>query len=106
MNILAPFALTRAVTLERVTARLIELTPDIAQSRVDALWWSYDGLNIREREADQHWSWEQIVLNYSNDPLRESVAVLSQEDYLEGALAYRFDAKSRIEPGQGCLYIG
>ena len=106
VTVVAPFALTRAVTLERVAARLIELTPDIAQSRIDALWWNDSGLNIQKREADQHWNWEQIAGDYSANALRESVAVLSSEDYLEGALTYRFDAKSRLEPGNGCVYIG
>jgi GNAT superfamily N-acetyltransferase len=109
MIVLAPFSLRRAGTLEQVPAQLIELTPAFALSKVDALWWRHPDLNIssRESEGDEHWKWQIIAQDYARDPLRGAcVAPLSVEDYLEGALAYRFDAKSRLEPGRGCVYIG
>ncbi len=106
MTVLSPFSLRRAGTLEQVPAQLIELTPALAQSRINALWWRHPDLTIVSPEGDGHWNWQTIAQNYASNPLRLCVAPLSSENYLEGALAYRFDAKSQLEPGCGCVYIG
>lgn len=105
MIVLAPFSLKRAGTLEQVPAQLVELTPALARIRIDALWWRHPDLNIPLAEGDEHWTWQVIAQDYSNDPLRACVAPLSVEDYFEGALSYRFDVKSRLEPERGCVYI-
>ena len=105
MIVLAPFSLRRAGTLEQVPAQLIELTPFLALSRIDALWWRHPDVVISTREGDAHWKWQTIAQDYSGDPLRVCIVPLSQEDYLEGAMAYQFDAQSRLEPGRNCVYI-
>ena len=105
IDVIAPCELTRARTLERIPARVIELTPAIAQARIDALWWNYESLNIQEQEGDQHWNWERLALAYSNSNLLASIAILSVEEYLEGAMTYRLKAESQLELGKSCVYI-
>lgn len=57
-------------------------------------------------EGDSHWKWEYIVSYSSKNILHECVALLSQENYLEGAMAYQLDFKSKIEKDKGSLYVG
>lgn len=105
MTNLGTVKILRASKAEEAVAQIVELTPAMARTRIDQQWWSYPELEIVSRESDQHWNWESVVLQEGKGLLIQCVGVLSQEDYLEGALIYRLDAKSRLEVGKGCLYI-
>lgn len=105
MTLLGTVKITRASNKEEVPAQVVELTPAIAQTRIDRQWWSYPDLVIVKSEGDQHWVWESIVLQEGQGLLNQCVALLSEEDYVEGAMVYRLDVKSKLEIGEGTLYI-
>ena len=97
----------RATDNEPEAASIVELTTAMAQQKIDRVWWHEANLSMAVRqEGDAHWEWAKIVNNYSHSDLRACVAILSQAEYLEGALAYRFDAKSKIEADAGSVYVG
>ena len=107
VEVLNSIQILRAKNNQSVSASVITLDSDLSRKMIDGFWWSDSGLsNASKREGDSHWIWEDIVTDYSKDNLHECIAILSQEQYLEGAMAYRLDAKSKIEIGKGSIYVG
>ena len=88
-----------------VRARLVRLTRNLAADRIDGEWWKIEvPKRLRAQEVDHHWLWRQIVGQNRNDRSWESLAVESEGGAIEGAIAYRIDALSRIESGAGAIY--
>ena len=109
MSFLGKVDITRAVNDEKVSAEIVDLTPDLARTKIDGKWWQYSDLKLvksQEDQADKLWPWAEIATVYGKDILSSCVAVLSPEDYLEAAIAYKLGVKSNLEPGKRCLYIG
>lgn len=108
MEILKTIQIFRANSNQIVEAEIIRLTVDLARKKIDSLWWNIPNVskNTLKSEGDHHWVWENIVRHYENDVLSECVAILSPEDYLEGAMIYQFNAKSELEPNKGSIYVG
>jgi hypothetical protein len=107
VRILKHIQILRADNNQTVDAQVVTLTADLARKMIDGIWWNDSGLSAASQmERDSHWIWEDIVMDYSNNNLHECIAILSQEQYLEGAMAYRLDAKSKIEIGKGSVYVG
>lgn len=107
MQILKRLEILRADNNRLVDAHIIELTKKVALERIDQVWWAESNLTAAFRnEGDAHWKWENIVSSYSRNLLHECVALLSKENYLEGAMAYQLDFKSKIEKDKGSLYVG
>ena len=89
-----------------VPASLIRLTRDLAADRIDGEWWNLEvSRRLRAREVDHHWRWRQIVGSHRSNRSWETLAVASAGGAIEGAIAYRIDALSRIESGVGTVYI-
>lgn len=106
MEILQPIPILRHDN-QYENASVVQLTRELARDDIDRMWWDDADLsNASIKEGDSHWRWERIVNDYSHDTLHACVAVLSQEGYLEGAMAYQFHTKSKLEVGAGCVYIG
>lgn len=89
-------------------ATIVRLTIDMAQKMIDETWWNLPESILRDikDEGDSRWKWAKIVDEYNGSSLRECVAVLSKEGYIEGCVAYKFNVKSQLEPNEGCAYIG
>ncbi len=90
-----------------VTARLISLSREIAKLRIDQEWWSVEGVSEQRLrgEVDYHWQWKVLVSKIQNKPYIRSVAVVLGSGSVEGAMIYRVDAKSVLEPGQRAVLI-
>lgn len=91
-----------------VEAGIVRLTINLAQKMIDASWWNLRNIpsTTLKNEGDNHWIWANIAFRYSTDSLKGCVGVLSKENYIEGAIAYDFNAKSYLELNKGCVYIG
>jgi GNAT superfamily N-acetyltransferase len=88
-----------------VPASLVRLTRDLAADRIDGAWWNLEvSRSLRIQEVDHHWRWRQIVGSHRNDRAWEMLAVESTGGIIEAAIAYRIDALSRIDSGEGTVY--
>jgi len=108
VEILKRIQISRADSNQSVDAEIVRLTTDIAREEIDKVWWNLPNVSAEDMsgEGDFHWDWERLARFYSEKSLHECVAVLSQENYLEGAMVYQFDAKSKLEPNKGSVYVG
>ncbi|HMS39112.1 MAG TPA: hypothetical protein PKE69_02720 [Pyrinomonadaceae bacterium] len=107
MNILEEIQIWRISENRTIKAKIVELTRDIAQTKIDGRWWDLTDVprSKRKKENDNHWNWTRNVGLHRNQILWECVAVLSAENEIEGAMIVRFDVKSRIESDEGCVYV-
>ena len=88
-----------------VQATLVKLTRNLAADRIDGEWWKLEvSKSLREQEGDHHWLWRKIVGEHRNDRSWETLAVQSTSGAIEGAIAYRIDALSQIDSGDGTVY--
>ena len=109
MSFLGKVDIIRAANDEKVNAEIVDLTPNLARTKIEGEWWQYPDLKpvkSREDQTDKRWPWGDIATVYGKDILSSCVAVLSPEDYLEAAIAYQLGKQSNLEPGKRCLYIG
>lgn len=107
MNVLKQIRIWGVGASSFVDASIIELTRNIAQTMIDGRWWQLTNVakSKRKDENDNHWNWTKNVGSHRNRIVWGGVAVLSQENEIEGAMILRFDVKSRIEQNVGCVYI-
>lgn len=107
MDVLKRIQILRASDNQMVDAEIVRLTTDEARERIDKIWWKLPDVSAEDMndEGDFHWDWERLTRIYGNKILHECIAVLSQEDYLEGAMIYHFNAKSKLEPNKGSVYV-
>ena len=108
METLKRIQILRADSNQTVDAEIIRLTTDVAREKIDKVWWKLPNVSAEDMndEGDFYWDWERLVRFYSGKSLHECVAVLSQENYLEGAMVYQFNAKSKLEPNKESVYVG
>jgi GNAT superfamily N-acetyltransferase len=108
VEILKRIQILRADSNQIVDAEIIRLTTDMAREKIDKVWWILSNVLAEDMnlEGDFHWDWERLARFYIDKSLHECVAVLSQENYLEGAMVYQFNAKSKLEPNKGIVYVG
>ncbi len=86
-------------------ATLVRLTRHLAADRIDGEWWELEvSRKLRAEEGDHHWRWRQIVGQHRADRAWETLAVQSAGGAIEGAIAYRIDALSQIDSGEGAVY--
>lgn len=107
MQIIKDIQILRASDNQTVDANIVRLNVDDARERIDKTWWNLPKVDTQDiyNEGDSHWKWEDLVKVYENLVLHECVAILSQEDYLEGAMIYHFNAKSKLQSGKGSVYV-
>lgn len=107
VDILKEIQILRANDNQMAVARVVRLAADDARERIDKLWWILPNVSALDigNEGDSHWNWEKLIQVYGNKTLHECVGILSQEDYLEGAMIYHFNAKSKLESGKGSVYV-
>lgn len=107
VEIIKEIQILRANNNQKVDAKIVRLNIDDARERIDKVWWNLPNVDPYDiyDEGDSHWNWEGLVKDYGNQILHECVAILSKEDFLEGAMIYHFNAKSKLEQGKGSVYI-
>lgn len=107
METLKTIQLQRAQDGQLVDASIVRLSLDEARQMIDNIWWNLPDVpfDILIKEGDYHWKWDSIVHHYGTGVLKECVAIKSKEGYIEGAVAYNFNANSHLEPNEGCAYI-
>jgi hypothetical protein len=89
-----------------VRAKLVRLTRELAATGIDGAWWAIPASKrMREAEGDHHWKWRKLVGLRHNQLTWEALAIQSAGGAIEGAMLYRIDAKSQIDPGQGVVYV-
>ena len=108
MDILQTVQIERLETGRLEDASIVRLEVETARDQVDKVWWNLLNVSLAtiKGEADAHWEWEWIAGRYSSSSIKECVAILSKDNYIEGALAYQFNAKSVLESSKGTVYIG
>jgi hypothetical protein len=105
------FVLPQDVTLTldppgtEVQARLVRLTREVAADRIDGQWWNIGGSKTtREAEGDHSWRWRRIIGALRVRANSEALAIETDDGAIQGAIVYRIDARSQLEPGQGAVY--
>lgn len=89
-----------------VNARIVSLSRSLAASEVDGKWWKLPiSRRLRDAEEDHHWTWRKLVGERRNDAAWGAVALANIAGSVEGAMLYRIDAKSQLEPGKGAVYV-
>ncbi|HWT01766.1 MAG TPA: hypothetical protein VN256_16080 [Pyrinomonadaceae bacterium] len=107
MEILQSIRIQRADNGQYIEAAIVRLSADDARLMIDNIWWNLPEVpaEVLKQEGDNHWKWDSIVHHYGTGVLKECVAIKSKEGYIEGAVAYNFNAKSHLETNEGCAYI-
>jgi hypothetical protein len=90
-----------------VEASLAELTRAMAQERIDAKWWTLPGVSksIKEQENDYSWRWAKLIGEFRNNLAWEAAAAVFENGDIEGAILYRIDALSFIDPDLPAVYV-
>ncbi len=90
----------------RVGARLVRLDRKLAAQQIDGTWWEIDvSKRKRSEEGDHHWIWRKLVGELRLDLAWDALAIQSASGNVEGAMTYRIDAKSQLDPGKGVVYV-
>jgi GNAT superfamily N-acetyltransferase len=90
-----------------VDARIMRLDRTLAKNFIDAKWWQLDGVSsaVRQEEADRGWNWTREIGSIRTKPTWGAVGIMCADDFVEGVMTYRIDAKSCLEPNLGAFYI-
>ncbi len=100
---IAIFNVSRGIN---VRAHLVRLTRDQAARNIDGTWWSIGvSKTARRNEEDHHWIWRKLVGELRLNLAWDAFAVQSATGNVEGAMTFRIDAMSQLEPKKGVVYI-
>jgi hypothetical protein len=90
-----------------VMARVVTLTRDLAQRKVDAIWWAGLGVRYRMRkdQKDHHWVWYKKVGKLRNDHFVRCVAVQTDDGEIQGTMIYHLNGQSLFEAEEGAVLI-
>jgi hypothetical protein len=91
----------------RVTANLVRLDRETAKLCIDQKWWEVEGVSAQRlrEEIDYHWKWKVLISKYQNNPYVTNMAVVLEDGSVQGAMIYRVDGKSVLEPGKRTVLI-
>lgn len=90
----------------RVRAQLVRLDRKLVSQQIDGTWWKIAvSKRKRSEEGDHHWIWRKIVGELRLDLAQDALAIKSASGNVEGAMTYRIDARSQLEPGEGVVYV-
>ena len=90
-----------------VIAHLSPLTREAAKNGVSPWWDGLSGLlGDPEDEPDSEWDWVYLIsVGVQNKPLRRGVSVTTSNGVIQGAMLYRLNAKSVLEPEKGAVFV-
>jgi hypothetical protein len=94
----------------KIPARIGRLTPAWARRLIISRWWREVSVPLARSslESDHAWAWDRYAAEAEVDPnSRCYVALTAYERRLEaqGAIIYRIDAASLLEPGRRAVYL-
>jgi len=93
-------------TQKEIPARFIQLTPELAAAGLDDRWWNNPpGSTDGQSEEDAEWNWEQLSIEANGMDYWEAIALQTSSGALQGAMVYRADAKSVLEPDSGAVFV-
>jgi hypothetical protein len=93
------YELTDCTTNQKVPARIVRLTRDLAKTKITAVWWTRLGVSRTQRsqEPDHHWNWTKNVGERRQQPYTECGAVQTVDGDVQAAIIYRVDAVSVLD---------
>jgi GNAT superfamily N-acetyltransferase len=88
-------------------ARRVPLSRYLAAERIDKVWWKFDGplIGRPEAEGDRDWEWRKVVALRRSDLRWESLAVQTPDKEIQGAISYRIDTSSFLDPEVPTVYV-
>lgn len=90
----------------KVRAQLVRLTREQAAKQIDGTWWAIDvSKTMRSEEDDHHWVWRKLIGEIRLNLAWDVYAIQSEGGNVEGAMTFRIDAISQLEPMQGVVYV-
>jgi hypothetical protein len=90
-----------------VNASIIQLTRWRAYWGIQRRWEKYRGPfaeTFRERE-DLKWRWVTFVRKCRKNPAAQCAAAQTSDEMIQGAIIYRADGRSILEPDQGAVFV-
>lgn len=92
---------------QQCTARVVRLTRELAATKIDGRWWAIEAKAgaSRDEEDDHHWPWRKLVGAHRNDLTWEFAGVQTEDGEIQGAIAYRIDFRSFVDPALTTVYI-
>lgn len=101
--------LIRCATGEQFTAAIVELNRDIAQQRIDAVWWNeLDPESLvqpPDEESDRDWDWRELVSQILNKPRGSAWAVQSDDGTVHAAMRLFVGENSAFDATKKTVYI-
>ena len=97
-----------ALSGQYVTAQVVHLTRFAAWYWVDRPWSKFSGPYVDGYDArpDAHWKWNSFVRRHrKNQDLVRCGSLLTPDERTQGAIIYRFDGASILEPDERAVYI-
>ncbi len=105
---LETIAIKHVRTGQLVESRVIRLTRWGSRYRVDRPWSRFRGPYVHgfDQRPDAHWKWNSFVRRHQKrqDWVRCG-AIETPDGKIQGAIIYRRDGASLLEPGQGAVYV-
>lgn len=109
MNLPRSTTLFFAPTGQYAEAQIIELTPEIAQTKIHCDWWTDPALSksFPPEPIDRWWNWNQITIEYGGRTLGSTtVAILTGDHAVQGAMLISTDpVPSVLDSGQSALFV-
>lgn len=98
-------------TGREVEAAIVELTRWDAFFHIHRRWWRFSDHGPHARSevyrepGDQHWRWVSFVRRLRKNPLCLRAAVPTPDRHIQGAIIYRLDGASYLEPGKPTIFV-
>jgi hypothetical protein len=87
-------------------ARIVPITREMAQRKIDGQWWQIGGSRTKRREEGDHdWNWTKIFGENRGALHREMVAVVTADAAVQGAITYWTNGKSLLDSELGSVYV-
>jgi hypothetical protein len=89
-----------------VEADIVQLTRWRAYWNIDRLWWKFRGpfRTPCRIPADFHWKWMTYVRRLRKNPWAKCAAICTRDSVYQGAIIYRRDGASLLQPNTGAVY--
>ena len=104
-----PALLLHYATHKVVTAQTVRMDRALAK-QIDSQWWKATGLGSdRLQEEDRSWSWVQILgqgrATKGGSSYANYLAVQTNDSFVQGAISYWLNGRSRIVPTAGAVVV-
>jgi hypothetical protein len=97
-----------APTEQYVKAKIIRLTPRLADRQIHGAWWAHDDLLPEyDDPIDRHWDWNEMQIEWNGKTLPDlKVAIVTGDRLIQGAMMIsRKPVPSALSMGRGALLV-